>query len=86
MGKIGRERGWSPPTRRQFDAEISAQGALFVGGPQRVIDKLLWEHELFGHTRALIQFSVGSMPHDQMLRAIELYGTVVAPAVRKALG
>ena len=86
MGKIGRERGWPPPTRRQFDAEISKQGALFVGGPQRVIDKLLWEHELFGHTRALIQFSVGSMPHDQMLRAIELYGTVVAPAVRKALG
>ena len=86
MGKIGRERGWPPPTRRQFDAEISRQGALFVGDPQQVIDKILWEHELFGHTRALIQFSVGTMPHDQMLRAIELYGTVVAPAVRKALG
>ncbi len=86
MGKIGRERGWPPPTRRQFDAEISRHGALFVGDPQQVIDKILWEHELFGHTRALIQFSVGTMPHDQMLRAIELYGTVVAPAVRKALG
>jgi len=86
MGKIGRERGWPPPTRRQFDAEISKQGALFVGDPQFVIDKILWEHELFGHTRFLIQFSVGTMPHLQMLRAIELYGTVVAPAVRKALG
>ena len=86
MGKIGRERGWPPPTRRQFDAEISRQGALCVGDPQKVIDKILWEHELFGHTRFLIQFSVGTMPHDQMLKAIELYGTVVAPAVRKALG
>ncbi len=86
MGKIGRERGWPPPTRRQFDAEISRHGALLVGDPQQVIDKILWEHELFGHTRFLIQFSVGTMPHDQMLRAIELYGTVVAPAVRKAVG
>ena len=51
-----------------------------------MIDKILWEHELFGHTRFLIQFSVGTMPHDQMLKAIELYGTVVSPAVRKALG
>ena len=85
MGKIGRERGWPPPTRRQFDAEISRQGALFVGDPQQVIEKILWEHELFGHTRFLMQFSVGTMPHDQMLKAIELYGTVVAPAVRKSL-
>ncbi len=86
MGKIGRERGWPPPTRRQFDAEISRQGALLVGDPDRVTDKILWEHELFGHTRFLTQFSVGTMPHAQMLRAIELYGTRVAPAVRKALG
>jgi alkanesulfonate monooxygenase SsuD/methylene tetrahydromethanopterin reductase-like flavin-dependent oxidoreductase (luciferase family) len=86
MGKIGRERGWPPPTRRQFDAERSPHGALFIGDPQEVIDKILWEHELFGHQRCLVQFSVGTMPHAEMLRAIELYGTVVAPAVRKALG
>lgn len=86
MGKIGRERGWPPPTRQQFEAECSPEGALFVGDPQRVIDKILWEHELFGHTRFLAQFSVGTMPHREMLRCIELYGTVVAPAVRKALG
>lgn len=85
MGKIGRERGWPPPTRRQFDAEISTQGALLVGDPQRVIDKILWEHELFGMTRFLLQFSVGTMPHRDLLRCIELYGTVVAPAVREAL-
>ncbi len=85
MGKIGRERGWPPPTRRQFDAEISTEGALFVGDTNAVTEKILWEHELFGHTRFGLQFSVGTMPHDQMLRAIELLGTKVAPAVRKAL-
>jgi probable LLM family oxidoreductase len=86
MGKIGRERGWPPPTRQQFDAERSPRGAILIGDPQAVIDKVLWEHELFGMTRFTLQFSVGSMPHREMLRAIELYGTVVAPAVRKAVG
>jgi probable LLM family oxidoreductase len=86
MGKIGRERGWPPPTKHQYDAERSPKGAILIGDPQAVIDKILWEHELFGMTRFTIQFSVGSMPHREMLRSIELYGTVVAPAVRKALG
>lgn len=85
MGKIGRERGWPPPTRRQFDAERSPHGAIIVGEPQEAIDKILWEHELFGYQRFLLQFSVGTIPHREMLRAIELYGTVVAPAVRKAV-
>jgi probable LLM family oxidoreductase len=86
MGKIGRERGWPPPTKHQFDAERSAKGAVLIGDPQAVIDKILWEHELFGMTRFTLQMSVGSMPHREMLRAIELYGSVVAPAVRKAVG
>ena len=86
MGKIGRERGWPPPTKHQYDAERSPKGAILIGDPQAVVDKILWEHELFGMTRFTIQFSVGSMPHREMLRSIELYGTVVAPAVRKALG
>lgn len=85
MGKIGRERGWPPPTKHQYDAERSPRGAVLIGDPQAVIDKILWEHELFGMTRFTLQFSVGSMPHREMLRAIELYGTVVAPAVRKAV-
>lgn len=86
MGKIGRERGWPPPTKHQFDAERSPKGAVLIGDPQAVIDKILWEHELFGMTRFTLQMSVGSMPHREMLRAIELYGSVVAPAVRKAVG
>ncbi|HEU4631655.1 MAG TPA: LLM class flavin-dependent oxidoreductase [Gemmatimonadaceae bacterium] len=83
MGRIGRERGWPPPTRRQFDAERSPRGALLVGSPQEVIDKILFEHELFGNQRFLIQLSVGTMPHAKMMRAIELFGTEVAPVVRR---
>jgi probable LLM family oxidoreductase len=83
MGRIGRERGWPPPTRAQFDAERSRRGALLIGSPQEVIDKILFEHELFGNTRFLVQLSVGTMPHDKLLRAIELFGTEVAPVVRR---
>jgi probable LLM family oxidoreductase len=86
MGRIGRERGWPPPTRAQFEAECSPRGALFVGSPQQIVDKILFEHELFAHQRFLIQLSVGSMPHTAMMRAIELLGTEVAPAVRRAIG
>ena len=86
MGRIGRERGWSPPTRAKFEAERSKRGALLVGDPQEVIDKILFEHELFAHQRFLMQMSVGTMPHPQIMRSIELLGTVVAPAVRQALG
>jgi probable LLM family oxidoreductase len=86
MGRIGRERGWSPPTRAKFEAERSKRGALLIGDPHEVIDKILWEHELFAHQRFLMQMSVGTMPHAQIMHSIELLGDVVAPAVRKALG
>jgi alkanesulfonate monooxygenase SsuD/methylene tetrahydromethanopterin reductase-like flavin-dependent oxidoreductase (luciferase family) len=85
MGRIGRERGWPPPTRRQFDAERSRHGALLVGSPQEVIEKILYEHEIFANQRFLIQLTVGPMPHDKVMRAIELLGTKVAPAVRRAV-
>jgi alkanesulfonate monooxygenase SsuD/methylene tetrahydromethanopterin reductase-like flavin-dependent oxidoreductase (luciferase family) len=86
MGRIGRERGWPPPTRAQFDAERSRRGALLVGDPQEVIDKILFEHELFGHQRFLMQMTVGTMPHASVMRSIELLGTRVAPAVRRETG
>ena len=86
MSKIGAERGWPPTTREQFDFMRSKHGALLVGDPQEVIDKILYEHELFGNQRFLLQFTVGAVPHDKVMRSIELLGTVVAPAVRKALG
>lgn len=85
MNAIGRERGWSPLSRLQFDHSASPEGALVVGSPQQVIDKILYEHELFGNTRFLAQMSMGDMPHQKIMKSIELYGSVVAPAVRKAL-
>ena len=85
MSRIGSERGWPPTTRQQFDYMRSERGSLLVGSAQQVTDKILYEHELFGHTRFLAQMSVGTLPHKQMMRSIELYGTVVAPAVKKAL-
>ena len=86
MGRIGRERGWPPPTRGQFDAERGPRGALFVGDARDVADKILFEHRLFGHRRFLMQMSVGTLPHAAVMRSIELLGTVVAPAVRRELG
>jgi probable LLM family oxidoreductase len=83
MTRIGRERGWPPTNRAQFEAARSPRGALLVGDPQEVIDKILFEHEIFGHQRFLAQLTVGVMPHARVMRAIELLGTVVAPAVRE---
>jgi probable LLM family oxidoreductase len=83
MGRIGRERGWPPPSRAQFDAESTLRGAVVIGSPQEVIDKILFQHEIFEHQRFLIQLTVGPMPHEKVMRAIELLGTEVAPVVRR---
>jgi probable LLM family oxidoreductase len=85
MGKIGRERGWPPMTRAQFDAGRTRRGALVVGSPEEVAEKILFQHELFGHGRFLAQMSVGPMAHADVLRSIELFGTEVAPLVRGEL-
>ena len=85
MNRIGRERGWGPMGRRQFEAGRSPRGALLVGSPEEVAEKILYEHELFGNERFMAQISVGALPHDRVMRAIELFGTEVAPAVRKEL-
>jgi probable LLM family oxidoreductase len=85
MNKIGRERGWQPMTLQDVEASTALRGANFVGSPAEVTEKILFQHEIFGHDRFLLQLSVGTMPHAEMLRAIELYGTEVAPAVRAAL-
>ena len=80
--QLGRERGWPPTTRPQFEALREPRGALAVGSHQEVIDKILFQYELFRHDRYLAQFSVGTMPHGQIMRSIELMGTKVAPVVR----
>jgi probable LLM family oxidoreductase len=85
MSRIGKERGWPPTTRAQFDAGASPQGAYFMGSSQQVIDKILQQHEWFNHQRFGLQLSVGTLPHAKVMKAIELFGTVVKPGVNKAL-
>ena len=82
MTRIGRERGWPALTRQDYDASLELRGANLVGSPEQVIEKILFQHEIFQHERFLLQITVGSMPHDKVLRAIELFGTEVAPVVR----
>jgi probable LLM family oxidoreductase len=82
MNKIGKERGWGPMTRTEYDAAATLHGANFVGSPAEVLEKILFQYEIFHHDRFLAQFTVGSMPHAQIMRSIELLGTEVAPKVR----
>jgi probable LLM family oxidoreductase len=84
MNKIGRERGWPPLTRADYDESRALRQHLFVGSPQEIVDKILFQHEIFAHDRFLLQ-STGVSPHDKMMKSIELFGTKVAPAVKKAL-
>jgi alkanesulfonate monooxygenase SsuD/methylene tetrahydromethanopterin reductase-like flavin-dependent oxidoreductase (luciferase family) len=67
-------------------AELRLEGALVLGSPQEVVDKILYQHEVFGHDRHLLQLTVGPIPHADVMRAIELFGTEVAPVVRKEVG
>ncbi len=87
FGKIGRERGWPPPTREQFDAQCSPAGALMVGDPETVAAKLLAAHrDLGGFSRATLLLDNRGLSHHQIRRAIELLGTQVAPRVKRAIG
>lgn len=86
MNRIGRERGWSPLTRRQLEVGRELHGADFVGSPDQIIEKILFQHELFGHQRLLLQLGLGGIPHDKMMRAVELLGERVAPVVRREIG
>jgi probable LLM family oxidoreductase len=85
MNRIGRERGWPPSGRREYEALRAPDGALAVGSPEQVAEKILYEHELFGHDRYLAQMSVGAVAHADVMRSIELFATRVAPLVRDEL-
>ncbi len=82
MNRIGRERGWPPSGRAEYDALRSPRGAVAAGSPEQVAEKILFEHELFGNTRYVGQMSVGAVKHADVLRSMELFGTEVAPIVR----
>jgi probable LLM family oxidoreductase len=84
--EIGKERGWPPTTRAQFDATRGPKGALIIGDAATVTEKILYINEaLGGISRITFQMGVSTLPHAQMMHAIEILGTQVAPAVRKAL-
>jgi probable LLM family oxidoreductase len=83
MNRIGRERGWPPSGRSEYEALRAPTGALAVGTPAHVVEKILYEHELFGHDRYIAQMSVGAVNHADVLRSMELFGTEVAPRVRE---
>ncbi|MEO0594930.1 MAG: LLM class flavin-dependent oxidoreductase, partial [Chloroflexota bacterium] len=68
-----------------YVASADLRGANFVGSPDDIIEKILFQHEIFGHQRLLLQLSVGTMPHDKIMHAIELLGTKVAPVVREEI-
>ena len=85
MDRIGRERGWGPQSRAQYDATRGPEGALFVGGPEELAKKIVAHQRIMGLDRFMIQFAVGLVPHDEVLHAIELFGTKVAPMVKEML-
>jgi probable LLM family oxidoreductase len=85
MNRIGRERGWGPTSRAHFDQSRGPHGALFVGSPEVVAEKIVAMHRIFRNDRFLLQMAIGLMPHDKLMKAIELFGTRVAPLVRKEI-
>src|SRR3989440_1856569 len=86
FSEIGKERGWPPVTRAQYDAQLRQTGALPVSDPETVAEKILRVHESLGSiSRLTFQMSVADLPHAKLMRAIELLGTRVAPLVRSAL-
>src|SRR6059036_318315 len=81
---VGRERGWSPVTRAGFDAQRGPQGALIIGDPDEVVEKIIRHSKaLGGISRVTFQMNAASLPHDKLMHAIELLGTRVAPALRE---
>jgi alkanesulfonate monooxygenase SsuD/methylene tetrahydromethanopterin reductase-like flavin-dependent oxidoreductase (luciferase family) len=85
MNRIGEERGWRPTSRASFDAVTTPTGALLVGSPEEIADKIVYEHSLFGNTRFTLQISISSMSHERVMKSIELFGQKVKPLVLERL-
>jgi probable LLM family oxidoreductase len=83
---VGKERGWPPVTRAGFDAQRGPQGALLIGSPDEVVEKIIRHSEaLGGIARITFQMNAASLPHAKLMRAIEMIGTRVVPALRQAV-
>lgn len=83
--RIGKERGWAPYSQLQFEQGASAQGALFVGSPETVAQKIAWAVQTLGLSRYQLKYSVGTMPHELRMESIRLYGEEVIPRVRELI-
>jgi len=86
MNRVGSSRGWPPYQRDQFDAGTGQNGHLLVGEASEAIDKILYLQEMFGLTRFSAHMDVGGPSHESLMKSIEIFGSRIAPAVRKALG
>ena len=85
MNRIGRQRGWPPYQRSQFDTGRSPQGHLLIGDANEAVDKILQMKEMFGLTRFSAHMDVGAPSHESLMKSIEIFGSKIAPKVRKAL-
>lgn len=85
FSQIGRERGWGPTSRQQMETGRHLRGADFVGTPDEIIEKILFQHELFHHQRFSLYMGYNTIEHKKMMHAIELLGTKVAPVVRQEI-
>ena len=83
--KIGRERGWPPTTQEQLEQQRVLRGSDFVGTPDEIIEKILFQHEIFNHQRFLMYIGNSAIEHKKIMHAIELFGTKVAPVVREEI-
>lgn len=85
QARIGRERGWPPVTRAGYEADAGPDGALFIGSPETVAAKIVRAARALDLSRFDLKYSLGTLPHEQLMNCIELYGSVVAPRVRREL-
>jgi len=84
MNEIGKERGWSPITRRDFEAQLGPNGALLIGNPEEVTEKIIrHSRALGGISRFTFMMNPASLPHEKLMRATELIGSRIAPVLHK---
>ncbi len=86
MDRVGKSRGWQPMSREQFEFMRSPEGSLMVGSVEQVVEKIIYEYEIFGFTRFFAQASMGFVPHETTMKSIELFATQVIPEVKRRLG
>jgi alkanesulfonate monooxygenase SsuD/methylene tetrahydromethanopterin reductase-like flavin-dependent oxidoreductase (luciferase family) len=86
LTRVSKERGFRPPTEESFAHDVGPEGALYVGSPETVADKIVTNLELLGASRFDLKFGMPGLTHDQLMTTIELYGTQVTPRVRDLVG